>query len=101
VREIPLGLNAIKVASRNNVKINRKMTNRFDTHNMVFGILYFTSINPFSLVRHYILLTRDTKKILKRGLTIPYGTYLQQFKINSPYPTFAYMYRLAINFLEK
>lgn len=44
-KEIPFGLNAIKVASLNNVKINRKMTKRFATHKMVFGILYFTSIS--------------------------------------------------------
>jgi hypothetical protein len=34
---------AKKVASLKMVNINRKMSNRFITHRMVFGILYFIS----------------------------------------------------------
>jgi len=35
----PLGLNAKKVATLKRVKIKRKITRRFATHSIVFGIL--------------------------------------------------------------
>ena len=42
--ESPLGRKARKVASLNSVKISKKITSRLATHNIVFGILYLTSI---------------------------------------------------------
>ena len=38
------GLKAMQVTSRNTVKMSRNISNRFTTHNKVFGILYFISI---------------------------------------------------------
>ena len=48
-KEIPDGLKAIKVIILNRLKMIRKMTNKFATHKIVFGILYFTSINLYQL----------------------------------------------------
>lgn len=48
-KEIPDGLKAIKVIILNRLKMIRKMTNKFATHKIVFGILYFTSINLYLL----------------------------------------------------
>ena len=47
-KEIPDGLKAIKVIILNRLKMIRKMTNKFATHKIVLGILYFTSITRIS-----------------------------------------------------